>query len=151
MKIYVTNRQKCLKIFLKQVRHLAKGFLNWKKVKCHEVSIHFIDKESITQLHEKYFKDPTPTDCISFPIDSPQKEQQGYSILGEIFVCPQVAMEYVKKKGGNVYWEVSLYIVHGLLHLLGYDDQEPKNRSLMFAEQQVAMLYLEKNRSLLHK
>ena len=151
MKILVTSCQNALKIPSRKVQRLVKAFLDWKRVDTQELSVHFVDKRSIGHLHKKYFQDPTPTDCISFPIDCPGKDRSGYSILGEIFVCPEIAIDYVQKEGGDPYREISLYIIHGLLHLLGYDDQDLKNRSLMFAEQTSAMLYLEKNGSLLHK
>jgi probable rRNA maturation factor len=54
-----------------------------------------------------------------------------YRILGEVFICPAVGIEYVDKQGGNYYNEITLYIVHGLLHLLGYDDMDSKARSRM--------------------
>ena len=52
-------------------------------------------------------------------------------ILGEIFVCPKTAIEYAVQYKKNPYEEVTLYIVHGLLHLLGYDDIEKNARNLM--------------------
>lgn len=98
---------------------------------CSEVSVHFVDKESIGQLHAEYFSDPSPTDCISFPLDGPEVEEQ--RVLGEVFVCPQVAAEYCAVHCGCVERETILYIVHGLLHCLGYDDIEDADRAEMRA------------------
>jgi probable rRNA maturation factor len=92
---------------------------------CDEVSIHFVDTPKICELHDTYFKDPSPTDCISFPINN--------SILGDVFVCPRTAQEYVAIHQGEVYEEVSLYVVHGLLHLMGYDDIEEADEKKMRA------------------
>ncbi|MDN3508863.1 MAG: rRNA maturation RNase YbeY [Candidatus Neptunochlamydia sp.] len=149
MNVHTINSQSALNIGLKGVERLVKSFLKWKKVRCHEVMIHFIDKEEITQLHKEYFQDPTPTDCISFSIDSPNETSHGYSVLGEVFVCPEVAIEYVHENRGNPYCETTLYIIHGLLHLLGYDDQDDKSRSIMRAQEKSAMLYLERNKEIL--
>lgn len=97
-----------------------------------EVIIHLVDKKTISQLHADFFDDPTPTDCISFPMDdSEDSEDTGYVLLGEIFVCPEVAIEYVKENGGHPIQETSLYIIHGLLHLLGFDDIEDDDRKEM--------------------
>jgi probable rRNA maturation factor len=50
------------------------------------------------------------------------------SFLGDIFVCPATAISYVSSHGsGEVYKETTLYVIHGLLHLLGYDDIEDKD------------------------
>ncbi|QVL57122.1 MAG: rRNA maturation RNase YbeY [Simkaniaceae bacterium] len=150
MNVHTINSQSALKILPKEVERLVTSFLKWKSVECDEISIHFVSKDEITRLHKEHFQDPTPTDCISFPIDSPDEDQNGYSILGEVFVCPEVAIEYVKKEGGDPYREASLYLIHGLLHLLGYDDQDDQSRSIMRAQEKSAMIYLEENKELLH-
>ncbi|MCB1071895.1 MAG: rRNA maturation RNase YbeY [Chlamydiales bacterium] len=149
MNVHTTNNQSALSINHEDVERLVKSFLKWKKVACDEVIIHFVKKDEICHLHKEHFQDPTPTDCISFPIDSPDEATSGYSILGEVFVCPEVAIEYVNENGGNPYLETSLYIIHGLLHLLGYDDQDDESRAIMRAQEKSAMLYLERNKEIL--
>ena len=94
------------------------------------------------RLHARFFGDPSLTDCISFPMDS--EAQEGYRILGEVFVCPQVARRYAESHKGDPYWETTLYVVHGLLHLMGYDDISEKERSLMRAAEGRQMRHLEK-------
>lgn len=90
-----------------------------------EVILHLVDKGTITQLHADFFNDPTPTDCISFPMDPPGSDKScGPTILGEVFVCPEVAVEYAQQHQKNSLEETALYIIHGMLHLLGYDDVE---------------------------
>jgi probable rRNA maturation factor len=80
------------------------------------------------KLHKEYFNDPTPTDCISFPIDN---EEDGYKLMGDVVVCPLVAKTYARTKKLDVGEELSLYIVHGLLHLIGYDDIDSRDRKVM--------------------
>lgn len=95
-------------------------------------------------MHKDFFQDSSPTDCISFPYDdSAEEDDQSYCFLGEVFVCPATAIEYVEKKGINVYEEVMLYIVHGLLHLLGFDDLEKSDRRKMRYQEKRAMEYLK--------
>lgn len=149
MKVLCTNAQDALSIDEFQVERLVQTFLSWKEVVCNEMSIHFVSKEKISELHESYFQDPSPTDCISFPIDSPDEDDGGYKILGEIFVCPEIAIEYAQKHHLSPFKEVSLYIIHGLLHLLGYDDQDPKSKSIMRDEEKAAISYLEQKGVLL--
>jgi probable rRNA maturation factor len=64
-----------------------------------------------------------------------QDDDDGYRVLGEVFVCPETAIHYVKSNGGDVYQELTLYTVHGLLHLIGYDDIEDEDRVLMRKEE----------------
>lgn len=122
MKITIYNQQSDLKFPDGFVETIVYSTL--EECPCEEVIIHLVDKNKISELHEIYFQDPTPTDCISFPID---KE----TVLGEVFVCPEVAIEYAQKNEKDPLEETALYIVHGLLHLLGYDDLTPSDRAKM--------------------
>ncbi|MDQ8180013.1 rRNA maturation RNase YbeY [Pelagicoccus sp. SDUM812005] len=98
-----------------------------------ELSIAFVDKEYIAQLHDQFMGDPTPTDVITFPPD-PDIDQ-----AGEVIVCPQVAREYAKKENLDFSHELSLYIIHGYLHLCGFDDIEETDRALMRRAEQQAL------------
>ena len=151
MNILFTNRQSALSISAKGVERLVQTFLEWKKVSCDEVSIHFVDKQEISLLHKQFFDDPSPTDCISFPIDHPNDSSEGYTVLGEVFVCPKIGIEYAKSEKKDPFVEVSLYIVHGLLHLLGFDDQKESDKIIMQGEENSAMKYLKENKVLLHE
>ncbi len=132
--IHLSNRQRDLSLSSKAVKTLIAAILVFEKVSCREISLYFVSKKSISDLHQEFFSDPTPTDCITFPIDD--------EMLGEIFVCPKVALEYCEKKGGDPHTETALYIVHGILHLLGYDDIEPGDRRTMRIKEKKCMAHL---------
>lgn len=131
MNVYVENRQTVLPISSEAVTLLVKAVLAFEKQRCDEVGVHFVETQEICDLHRQYFNDPSPTDCISFPIDGISDNVIGYRVLGDVFVCPQVAKEYAAANCGDTYQELTLYVVHGLLHLMGYDDIEDKDRLLM--------------------
>ena len=114
-------------------------FVLQKKKIFQEVAIYFVGVRKITRLHAKYFNDPTPTDCITFPLLDNQ-------LLGEIFICPKAALDYNPKKP---YEETTLYIIHGLLHLLGYDDIESKKRIRMRREEKRLMALVKKHRCMI--
>ena len=142
MNILVFNKQKDLKIPVKQVKALVSAFLSFEKVDCSEVSLYFVSEKMICQLHDQFFQDPSPTDCISFPLKVD-------GILGEVFVCPHTALLYAEKNGLDPYRETALYIVHGLLHLIGFDDLDEKQRRIMRKKEKSCMRHLEdKNISL---
>lgn len=147
METYVTNKQKMLFIDKQQVAALAEAVVSFEGKHCDEVGIHFVSIRRISQLHGQYFKDPTPTDCISFPIDGPSAP---YCMLGDVFVCPQVAVEYALSKQNDPYEETTLYVLHGLLHLMGYDDMEDMDRKKMRAAERRHMQKLKKQNLLLH-
>jgi probable rRNA maturation factor len=123
-RIKIFNRQSNLPLKASSVRRLVLSVLQEKRVKCQEVALYFVGMRKIRALHAEYFQDPSPTDCITFPMNN--------EFLGEIFICPQAAISYNPKKP---YEEVALYIIHGLLHLLGYDDIDTRKRALMRKEE----------------
>lgn len=139
--VAVYNKQNDLDISLKQVEKLICFLLDYKKVKTDELNVHFVDTKTICSLHSEYFNDPTTTDCITFPMNAPDMSRQeagGHHILGEIFVCPQTGVRY---DPAHPYDEVSLYIVHGFLHLLGYDDiEEADEREMRNGEDELLAL-----------
>lgn len=144
MDIQVVVEQKRLPLSKKTVKSLIKDFIQHTGVCCDEVCVHFVETTRICQLHAEFFNDATPTDCITFPMDGEMEAE--YRALGDVFVCPETAIDYVKKHGGDAYQEVTLYVVHGLLHLLGYDDIDPKERRAMrAAEKKYLCRVAEKN------
>lgn len=133
MNITFYNEQKALDVSFAFVQKLAQSvFKTLGQAQPDELIIHLVDKAIISKLHADFFDDPTPTDCISFPLDDPNEEDSGgYQLLGEIFVCPEVALEYSLEHKTNPLEETALYIVHGILHLLGFDDIEEQDRKKM--------------------
>lgn len=131
MIVNIIDQQTDLKIPVDQVKKLVQQVIQEEGQQCDEVNLYFVDTPTICQLHEQFFNDPSPTDCISFPIDEEQGEEVHSRLLGEIFVCPATAITYAAEHQENPYKETTLYIVHGLLHLMGYDDLEDEDISLM--------------------
>ena len=70
---------------------------------------------------------------ITFPLDQ--------DFLGEIFICPKTALLYNPQ---HPYQETTLYVIHGLLHLLGYDDISSKERTIMRREEKKLMTLVKK-------
>ncbi len=85
------------------------------------VSILLTDDEEIARVHADHLDDPTATDVISFDLDD----------SAELVVSVETARRTAKELGHTVRAEVALYVVHGLLHVCGYDDHAPKDRARM--------------------
>lgn len=122
-KVHIDNHQKALPIQKRFITRIVKEILSFLQVDCKEISIYFTTVEKISELHGQFFNDPTPTDCISFPIDEEH--------LGEVFVCPAVAIAYAEKHNIDPLQETLLYLVHGILHLIGYDDLDTDSKRIM--------------------
>ncbi len=135
LQIHIDNHQKALPISKRFMKSCVKKILSFLNVECEEISLYFTTEKKISLLHEQFFQDKTPTDCISFPIDRRH--------LGEIFVCPAVAIAYAKKHGKDPSEETLLYVIHGILHLVGYDDMNPKSKRIMRRMEKKCMNYLK--------
>jgi probable rRNA maturation factor len=141
--VQVFQDQQDLPISEASVKALVTRFNAFHRVVFDEVTIHFVDTPAICDLHDQFFQDPSPTDCISFPMDS--ADEEGYKIMGDVFVCPETARQFVEVHGGNIYEEITLYIVHGLLHLLGFDDLSAEDEQVMRAEEARFLKFVKEN------
>lgn len=128
MKIHIYNSQKVLPIPRPAIRKICQAVAEAENESFKELTLHFVTKKRIGRLHAEFFGDPSPTDCITFPVD---EKGAPYRVLGEVFICPEVAQEYCLKNQGDPLHETLLYVVHGLLHLFGYDDMSAKERIKM--------------------
>jgi probable rRNA maturation factor len=108
-----------------------------------EIHIHFVSEERISQLHQQLFNDPSITDCITIPINS-LNESVPYHILGEIFICPNVAYAYAKEHNIAEDNELLRYLIHGLLHLSGLDDQTDSEYTIMKQKENELLKLLDK-------
>jgi probable rRNA maturation factor len=104
-----------------------------------ELAILLVDEAAMEQLHVQWMDEPGPTDVLSFPMDElrPGSEDDitPAGLLGDIVLCPQVAIEQAKTAAHSTLDELLLLTAHGLLHLLGFDHVEPEDEKEMFGIQ----------------
>jgi probable rRNA maturation factor len=149
----VYNRQRDLPIKTSSVQEAVMAVLAQEKIETDEIAVHFVSVKEICNLHQKFFQDPTKTDCITLPMDSPDENSPHVHFLGEIFICPKVALEFVNssetKNSATFYAETSLYLVHGILHLLGYSDcKVGEKKKMRAAEKRIMGMLTEKSKLL---
>ncbi len=90
-----------------------------------ELSLSFVTESEMEDLHLRYMGEPGPTDVLSFPMGDD-------GLIGDVVVCPaQAAANNPSDTGG----ELRLLVVHGVLHLLGYDHEDEKERAVMWSRQ----------------
>ncbi len=104
-----------------------------------ELSIAAVDPDRMADLHVEWMDEPGPTDVLSFPMDEitpgSATELGGPGLLGDIVLCPDVAVRQATEAGHSPAHESAILLVHGVLHLLGYDHAEPDEKNRMFALQ----------------
>lgn len=98
------------------------------------LTVLFVDARTSARLHREHFHDRSATDVMTFP-DGGADPETGLHRLGDLAVCPAVARREAKRRGRRAADELTLYILHGLLHLLGHDDLTGPGRRRMWQAQ----------------
>jgi len=103
-----------------------------------ELTLTFVDIADIVELKVEHFGDAGeyPTDVLSFPIDDEDPVIDGVPrLLGDVVVCPEVAMGQAPAHAGTFDDEVALLVVHGVLHILGFDHATESEQTEMQARE----------------
>ena len=130
MPITIHNSQRHLKVNQSRIKTVLARILKEEGHASSEVSLVLVDNRRIKSVNRKYLKKNRITDVISFPLGDRQ-DPAGDNLLGEIIVSVEKARQEARRRKIPAQKEVLLYCVHGLLHLLGYDDMTPRKRRRM--------------------
>lgn len=92
-----------------------------------ELTLRFVDKEEMTQLNHAYRQKNKPTNVLAFPMTLPDDVANEYPLLGDVIICPAVLKQESQSlnKSINEHW--AHIVIHGVLHLLGYDHIEEQD------------------------
>ncbi len=109
-----------------------------------ELSVILVDENTMSDLHQRWMDLPGPTDVMSFPMDELTPGRDGQEpvegMLGDVVLCPQVAARQAAEAGHTTAEELLLLLIHGILHLLGFDHAEPAEQEEMFDRQRRLLL-----------
>ncbi|MGB9698871.1 MAG: rRNA maturation RNase YbeY [Thermodesulfobacteriota bacterium] len=107
-----------------------------------ELSIVIVDDEQICRLNRQYFHRSRPTNVISFP----QQSFDGHPapLLGDVVISVETAQRQAQKRGVQLEEEIIILLIHGILHLLGYDHEGsgPERKRMEKKEQELWSLFL---------
>ena len=107
------------------------------------LSVVFVDNAYIQNVNRQFRGFDSPTDVLSFPADEPPVEIDGEPpYLGDLIIAYPYASEQAAREDHALNDSLSLLVVHGTLHLLGYDHDTPDNRAEMWAAQDAALTAL---------
>lgn len=100
-----------------------------------ELTIRIVDEQEITELNSTYRHKNKPTNVLSFPFDIPKEMEDEIPLLGDIVICASVieAEAIAQDKPLEAHW--AHMVVHGVLHLLGYDHEKDDEAEIMEAEE----------------
>jgi len=117
-RVSIASPQELVLIDRGRMRDIIRTVLHEEGISEAEISLAFVDNATIHHLNKRYLSHDAPTDVLSFPLSDPGAKK----LAGELVVGAEVAQAEAKNRGHDVQTELTLYVIHGLLHLCGYDD-----------------------------
>ena len=131
MEVLISNRQKLIEVDLDQVREVAIEIMKFEaSPENAELSIVFCDDDFIQKLNKDYRGKSEPTDVLSFPIDEENFEPE-IRLLGDIVISTETALRQAESLKHPPMLEIVFLLIHGLLHLHGYDHIQKTARRRM--------------------
>ena len=118
-KIAIASPQEAVPVDRRRMREVVRLVLDGEGVGEAEISLAFVDNPTIHRLNRQFLEHDEPTDVLSFPLSDSPKKLQGELVLGA-----EVARARAAELGHDVQAELTLYVIHGLLHLCGHDDHD---------------------------
>jgi probable rRNA maturation factor len=143
----ILNRQKKVRLATRPLQEFLRKTQRELKIVNSEITIAFVSQAEIARWNQAYRKKKGPTDVLSFPPSAgasqgapalpnayscwPLANRHSPPFLGDIAIAPETAKRYAKKNGRTLSSEIRVLMLHGVLHLMGYDhesDQGQMNR-----------------------
>jgi probable rRNA maturation factor len=124
--IEVTNQQSALAVQPSLLERAAANVLQGERIQAATVSIAVVDDETIRDLNRRYLEHDYATDVLSFTLERDER-----CLEGEVVVSAETAVRAGAQFGWSANDELLLYVVHGVLHLVGFDDQTAPEREAM--------------------
>lgn len=143
MNIHIENRQKKVKLDLRRIRRVIHKLK--KELKCadQEVSLLFVDNEQIREVNRQYLKRDRATNVISFPFREGDYGHVNPQLLGDIVISAERACQDAAAGDLSFDDEIDFLMIHGLLHLLGYNHEDvDKDKEMVMKEKENALFFL---------
>jgi len=132
VKITIRNLQKKLPLNPKRIKSaILKAISSQSRKESGELTICFVDDKKIKQLNQKYLHRHMPTDVLAFDLSGARDSK---NIFADIIISTDTAVRNARTFKTNPLYEIYLYIVHGVLHILGYNDKNANQRKIMDKE-----------------
>ena len=128
MDVFVANEQG-ITVDVSRLAELARHTLDSEDVdEAAELSVLLVTSEHIKTLNSRFAGEDHPTDVLAFPM---MEDDDETVMLGDVVICPEIAERSADKLDHSLEHEIDVLLVHGTLHLLGYDHQGENDRRRM--------------------
>ncbi|MCP4377615.1 MAG: rRNA maturation RNase YbeY [bacterium] len=129
--VNISSSQTALRVPRKKISALVEFVTSAESAQLGEVDIAVVTGRRIAMLNRRYLQHVGVTDVLSFDLSAP-----GEPMSVQIIVCGDLAVREARSRRGGPQRELMLYIVHGLLHVMGYDDTTTSQAEKMYARQE---------------
>jgi probable rRNA maturation factor len=119
----ILNRQNRVRVALPPLEKFARQVQRELRLHAREVAICLVSDAEMARLNMTYRGKPGPTDVLSFSAGNSANRRAGGKLLGDIAIAPMVARRHAKRFGRTLSEELRILILHGVLHLMGYDHE----------------------------
>lgn len=136
--VEISNRQSRLPVDEQLMKRAVTLVIEESPYVSAEISIGVVDDQEMHQLNVSYLDHDYPTDVLSFPLTKTDE-----FLAGEILVSIDTAESQAKDHGLSTGRELTLYVIHGALHLVGFDDKQESDRQVMRQKEQWFMQKIE--------
>lgn len=124
MEILISNEYPGIKVGIRKIKQQIDKVLGSLDCNEHEISILFVGDQGIRDLNRQFRGMDRPTDVLSFPqLSEDEPEPPGAHVLGDVAISLETARNQSKDHGLSLEEELTLLLIHGILHLLGYDHE----------------------------
>jgi probable rRNA maturation factor len=127
IKVSVANRQERLELPPAWLRDITRTVLEGEGVSRAKIGVALMTDDAIHEVNRRFLRHDEPTDVITFPMSNPGAK----TLEAEILISTDTAAAVAAEKRHSAQDEVALYLIHGLLHLCGFDDHEDSDRLAM--------------------
>lgn len=132
-KLSIKNLQKKIPINRRKIKEITLNIISAEKLaKAGEVNISFISDFRIKRLNSRFHGRNSPTDVLAFDLGRNKKE-----LIADIYISADTAIKNSKTFKTSPVFELYLYVIHGLLHICGYDDHNARDIKVMRRKEQV--------------
>jgi probable rRNA maturation factor len=130
--VAVSSWQRAVRVPRKRIAELVAFVARREGARLAEVDVAVVSRRRMADLHRRYLGRAGATDVLSFDLS----DAAATGIHAQVVVCGEIAAARVARHGVGLQRELMLYVVHGLLHVLGYDDRSPRSAARIRARQE---------------
>ena len=131
MPVDIVSKNARGKVSRRELRNIALKVLELVQQDQTELSIALVDNRTIRALNAKFRNQDAPTDVLSFPAD--ERVDSGIRLLGDVIISVEKAQQQANERKRSLHEEIVTLLVHGILHLIGYDHERSTSDARIMA------------------